>query len=140
MTDYPTTCNDLNAMINNQWPDVRQSVNSEERYEEYGNVVLRHRVLRPCGFEVEGSACHEHPLLFTEEHAIRALWFRYNLLTPPSDFATDMGPVMFVWRDYPETSLRNGIWSAHMRYSCLWRDRFGELVWLDKPMSKMVAA
>jgi hypothetical protein len=119
-------------MIDARWPVVRESYNSREKYEDYGNVELRHRVLRPCGFEVEGLNCDKHPLIFTEEHAIRALWFRYMELTPPSDFEVDTKPVLFVWREFPETNLMHGIWSARMRYSCLWRDRFNELTPLER--------
>lgn len=124
---YPTACDELKAMIDAEWPVVRESNKSIEQYEEFGNISLKHRVLRPCGFEIEGDRCDDHPLIFSEDHAIRALWFRYKSLSPAADLCVDMKPVMFVWRNFPETHFMHGIWTARMRYSCLWRDRFGKL-------------
>lgn len=142
---YPTNTSDLKAMIDAEWPDVRTSSMAVELYDpntlqflqDRGRdgypksqkfAALVHRVVGSCGLEVEGMACDNAQLFFTEEEAVRALWHQYNKLTPVSDLNTDSKGVLFCWRMEPSITMHHGTYSAVMRYSCLWRDRFGEIV------------
>lgn len=139
--DYPTTCAELKAMIEAQWPKVRESVFAVqgvytdilEFMEESDLASIRphvwclHRVVRSCGLETEGQPCKDPQLFFTEEQAVRAMWWHYCKLTPAKNFENDETGVLFIWRMPPELDLMGGCYRGFMRYSGVYKTRDGKL-------------
>lgn len=137
-TDYPVDIGDLVIMLGAAWPETCESVLSREVVQmdvkaigdntAVGGVIVTatHRVMRSSGPDV--GSLNDSQLFFTEEEAIRALWFHVNKSTPPVDFITDEKGVLFIWRDKPEINWQNGICQARMRYSVIYKTRDGDYV------------
>lgn len=128
---YPTTCAELKAMIDTEWPLVMDSTLLYEEFTAQNCAGIKdgmarsiHRVIRGCGPEIEGTACDNPGMFFTEEQAVRALWWQYNKLSPAQDFNSDRKPLVFYWRCAPEVALTHGIWNGRMRYSGVYVNRF----------------
>lgn len=142
--NYPVTCAELKTMIDAEWPKVAESAmaiecirldsmsivefSDPELPEGVDRLWVEHGVVTSGGFKAEYEPYKNSQLFFSEEEAIRALWFQYRLLTPPKDFETGSFGVLFIWRDPPEIMLRHGTDVARMRYSGVYRTRNGEHV------------
>lgn len=141
MRDYPTTCAELKFMIESEWPKVivgseggsetlyedTLDVASDHKKTERKTIRIVHRVIRGCGPEIEGYACDKPGMFFTEEHAVRALWWQYKMLSPVNAFENDGVGVLFCWRWVPEVEMRYGIYNGIMRYSGLYKVADGSL-------------
>lgn len=137
---YPTTCAELREMISAEWPSFGTTDTAIVLHKDgEQNFYAVARYITSSGLREEGQPTVRQ-LYFSEEEAVRALWWHYQKTYPCNQFETGNRGVKLYWREYPEAECHNGVWRAIMRIACVWRAHNGETVVTSNPYAQNTVA